>query len=64
MMARRSALSSFRKNIVKCRKATDRCRLEAKEAQSAFEEGAWLDLADYWTELAEIFEQANQPTLH
>jgi hypothetical protein len=38
--------------------------VEAKEAQSAFDEGAWLDLAGYWTLLAEAFEQVDQPTRH
>lgn len=38
--------------------------MEAKKTPSAFEEEAWLDLADYWTELAEAFEEADQPTWH
>jgi hypothetical protein len=37
---------------------------EAKKAPNAFEEEAWLDLADYWTTLAEAFQQADQPTWH
>jgi len=36
--------------------------LDADEAQSAFEEEAWLDLADLWAELADSFEQAERPT--
>ena len=58
------AVSCFRKDITMCLTGAERCRLEAKKAQDAFEEEAWLDLADYWTELAEAFEQADQPTWH
>jgi hypothetical protein len=57
-------LSSYRKDITRCRKGAERCRLEAKKAPDAFEEEAWLDFADYWTELAEAFEEADRPTLH
>ncbi|MEZ5822333.1 MAG: hypothetical protein R3D82_16165 [Xanthobacteraceae bacterium] len=57
-------MSSFRKDIARCRKGAERCRLEARKAPDALEEEAWLDFADYWTELAEAFEQADQPTLH
>jgi hypothetical protein len=38
--------------------------MEAAEAQSAYEEEAWLHVADFWSELAEAFERADQPTLH
>jgi hypothetical protein len=58
------ALSSYRKNITRCFEGAELCRLEAKDAQGAFEEEAWLDLADYWTELAEAFERADRPTWH
>lgn len=57
-------MSSYRKYITRCLKAAARCRLDADEAQSAFEEEAWLDLADLWAELADSFEQAERPTLH
>ena len=57
-------MSSYRKDIARCRKGAERCRLEAKQAPDAFEEEAWLDFADYWTELAEAFEEADRPTLH
>jgi hypothetical protein len=57
-------VSSFRKNITRSLKGAELCRWEAKKAPSAFEEEAWLDLADYWTRLAEAFEQADQPTWH
>jgi hypothetical protein len=57
-------VSFFRNDVTRCRKGAKRCRLEAKKAPDAFEEEAWLDLADYWTELAEAFEQADQPTWH
>jgi hypothetical protein len=61
---REHAVTSFRKQIAKCRKGAERCHFEAKRSPDAFEEEAWLDLADYWTELAEAFEEADQPTLH
>lgn len=57
-------MSSYRKDITRCLTGAERCRLEAKKTPSAFEEEAWLDLADYWTELAEAFEEADQPTWH
>jgi hypothetical protein len=57
-------VSSFRNNITRCLTGAERCRLEAKKAPDAFEEEAWLDFADYWTELAEAFEEADRPTLH
>lgn len=57
-------MSSFRNNITRCLTGAERCRLEAKKAPSASEEEAWLDFADYWTELAEAFEEADQPTWH
>jgi hypothetical protein len=38
------------------------CRLNTKNAQSAFEEGVWLDLADDWTRLAEGFDHEEQPS--
>jgi hypothetical protein len=62
--SRSFAVSSFRKNITRSLKGAELCRWEAKKAPSAFEEEAWLDLADYWTRLAEAFEQADQPTWH
>jgi hypothetical protein len=58
------AVSSFRNDITRCLTGAERCRLEAKKAADIFEEEAWLDLADYWTELAEAFEEADRPTLH
>jgi hypothetical protein len=54
----------FRENIIRCRKGAERCRLQATNAKSAFEEEAWLDLADDWTSLAKAFEKADQQTLH
>ena len=58
------AVSSFRNDITSCLAGAERCRVEAKKVADAFEEEAWLDLADYWTELAEAFEEAARPTLH
>ncbi|MET3840472.1 hypothetical protein ABIE49_002550 [Bradyrhizobium sp. OAE829] len=57
-------LSSLRQNITRCLKGAHCCRLKAVEAGSDSEEEAWLDLAECWTELAKVFEQADQPTLH
>jgi hypothetical protein len=57
------ALSSYRESVTRCLKGAARCRLEADQAQSAFEEEAWLDLAGLWAELAESFKRA-EPTLH
>jgi hypothetical protein len=55
---------SYRKNITRCLKGAASCRLEAEEAQSAFQEQAWLDLADDWMRLLEAFEKADHQTLH
>jgi uncharacterized alpha-E superfamily protein len=49
----------FRENIARCLEAADRCRLRAKQARKAFEKEAWLELADYWSELAEEFDRAS-----
>lgn len=57
-------MSSFRNNIARCLTGAERCREEAKKATDAFEKEAWLDIVDYWTELAEAFEEADRPTLH
>jgi hypothetical protein len=35
--------------------------LNAEDARDAFDEAAWLDLADDWTKLAEAFEQEEGP---
>lgn len=57
-------VSHFRKNLTKCLRRAELCRWEAKEAPNAFEEEAWLNYADLWTDLADAFEEADQPTLH
>lgn len=57
-------MSSYCRDITRCHKGAERCRLEAKKALDAFEQEAWRDLADYWTELAEAFEEVDRPTLH
>jgi hypothetical protein len=57
-------VSSVRSNIARCLRGAARCRLEADNAPNAFEKESWLDLADLWTELADAFEDPDQPTLH
>ena len=54
-------MSLFGANVERCRKGAAACVLNAKNAHSVFEKGAWLDLAKEWATLAEAFEQADRP---
>jgi len=58
------AVSSFRKQIARCLEGAKLCVFEAEAARTAFEEEAWLDMADLWMELAQAFENVDQPTWH
>jgi len=45
----------------KCRARAEYCRLNAVNARSAFDEAAWLNLADDWLILADAFEEEDGP---
>ena len=49
------------RKALECRERAEHCRLNAENAQSAYEQAAWLDLGDDWIMLAEAFEQEDSP---
>jgi hypothetical protein len=45
----------------KCRARAEYCRLESVNVRHAFDEAAWLNLADDWLLLADAFEEEDGP---
>ncbi len=44
-----------------CREKAEYCRRQAVKARHAYDEAAWLNLADDWLLLAEAFEEVDGP---
>jgi hypothetical protein len=46
--------------VQNCRQRAAACRSNAEKSRNAFDEAAWLELADDWINLAEAFEAADR----
>ena len=44
-----------------CRRAAEKCRINAEEAAGLLATNAWLYLAADWTKLAEAFDKEDRP---